>query len=376
MSERSADRYPYLSALRGWAIVGVIAVHVSQAVPDLPNAARLLVDQGARGVQLFFVVSALTLMLSWHRRNDGVAAFYVRRFFRIAPVFWIAILGFVALYGLGPRYWAPEGIDWRHIAATASFMHGWHPASITSVVPGGWTIAVEMTFYAIFPAVAIVCGRWWHAVLLFAVTTALFNFGYSSDFIWPDYEPAYLAANFRMLWIVAQLPIFAVGICVFFIAAQAGRWPKWLGAIIAIAATSTALALPFVQEFTPYSIVQSRWVHIAYGLVFGLLTIGLATGWTGFFVSRVLCWIGDRSFSAYLWHFAILSIVNQLNLLVIVPAGIPALARFLVYLALIGAGTFALSAITFRLIERPMIQLGSRVARRVSLPLNMAAKAV
>ena len=61
----------YIDALRGYAILGVVAVHASIAVPDLEWPLRFLAEQGARGVQLFFVVSALTLMLSWHARDDG-----------------------------------------------------------------------------------------------------------------------------------------------------------------------------------------------------------------------------------------------------------------------------------------------------------------
>jgi peptidoglycan/LPS O-acetylase OafA/YrhL len=30
----------------------------------------------------------------------------------------------------------------------------WHPNSINSVVPGSWSIAAEMTFYLVFPALA------------------------------------------------------------------------------------------------------------------------------------------------------------------------------------------------------------------------------
>ena len=50
----------------------------------------------ARGVELFFVVSALTLCLSSAARSNREALptlnFYIRRFFRIAPMFYIAIM--------------------------------------------------------------------------------------------------------------------------------------------------------------------------------------------------------------------------------------------------------------------------------------------
>lgn len=70
--------YRYIDALRGYAILLVMAVHASQVAVDW--GARTLVDQGARGVQLFFVASALTLVMSWTSRNDGAARLYTRRF--------------------------------------------------------------------------------------------------------------------------------------------------------------------------------------------------------------------------------------------------------------------------------------------------------
>jgi peptidoglycan/LPS O-acetylase OafA/YrhL len=129
-------RYGYIDAIRGWAILGVIAVHTSQFT-NLGGVAGWIVAQGRWGVQLFYIASALTLMLSWHHRQDGVMPFYLRRLFRIAPMFWLAIPFFLMVNGTTKSFWAPEGIHGWQIAATALFVHGFHPRSINSVVPGG-----------------------------------------------------------------------------------------------------------------------------------------------------------------------------------------------------------------------------------------------
>lgn len=360
------DRYPYLSALRGWAIFGVILVHVSQAVPDLPHQLRLLADQGARGVQLFFVVSALTLMLSWHRRHDGVLPFYIRRLFRIAPVFWLAIAGFLLLDGFGPRYWAPHGIDWRHVLATLTFQHGWHPATITSVVPGGWTIAVEMTFYAMFPIIASVSRRWWHAALLFVLSLLVFRFASMDTYVWPGFEPAYLAANFRFLWIFSQLPVFLIGVALFFVVPYSAKWSRPAGALLAITAIVVTFFLPFVQELLPLSVVQSRWVHIAYGLTFGFLIVGLSTSWNGPLVNPILCWIGDRSYSAYLWHFALIGLASRAGLFNL--SHLHPLVQFVVYFGGIASLTMLCSAITYALFEEPAIRLGRAILTTAKAP--------
>ncbi len=102
--------FGYIDALRGYAILLVIAVHTSQVAVDLGHISRTLLDQGARGVQLFFVTSALTLMMSRASRNEGVWQFYARRFFRIALMFWLAIAYFVWIDGLAPRNPEPLGL--------------------------------------------------------------------------------------------------------------------------------------------------------------------------------------------------------------------------------------------------------------------------
>src|ERR1700733_5588258 len=91
-------RLSYIDALRGYAILMVIAVHTSQAFSDLPKSFSTILSQGARGVQLFFVTSALTLSMSWVSRKESAGAFYLRRFFRIAPMFWLAIPFFICLH--------------------------------------------------------------------------------------------------------------------------------------------------------------------------------------------------------------------------------------------------------------------------------------
>src|SRR5215468_288588 len=108
-------RADYIDGMRGYAILMVIAVHASLRVPRLEWPLADVMAQGARGVQLFFTVSALTLMMSWHRRQDGSAPFYLRRLFRIAPMFWLAIVVFIVLFGTAPRFAAPFGVGWMQV---------------------------------------------------------------------------------------------------------------------------------------------------------------------------------------------------------------------------------------------------------------------
>jgi peptidoglycan/LPS O-acetylase OafA/YrhL len=84
-------RFAYLYSVRALAILAVIGVHTRNH--QLPEPWHSWVGAMQTGVQLFFLASAITLLFSWNARNDGLINFYVRRLFRIAPLFWLAIAG-------------------------------------------------------------------------------------------------------------------------------------------------------------------------------------------------------------------------------------------------------------------------------------------
>ena len=80
---------PWIDALRGLAILMVLANHVALVIPGLSAPVLALARFGQMGVQLFFVASAFTLCLSWQqRRHDEplpVQRFLLRRVFRRGP---------------------------------------------------------------------------------------------------------------------------------------------------------------------------------------------------------------------------------------------------------------------------------------------------
>jgi exopolysaccharide production protein ExoZ len=359
------ERLGYIDALRGYAIVGVIVVHVAQYVPDLEWPLDVWAVEGARGVQLFFVASALTLMLSWHARADGIAAFYIRRVFRIAPMFWLAIPLYLALYGLGPHGSAPEGISWPYIVATAAFLHGFHPETISSIVPGGSTIAVEMTFYAVFPLLAASLRSWRLAALalclaicvaglLYPVTIEIFHH------IAPRADNDLLKA-FSYSWFPTQLPAFLVGILVFHLLREF-RGVLARGALRC--GLALALAVPIVMPLITGSM---KILFVVYTLDFGLLAFCLALGAAPILVNAPIRYLGTISYSAYFWHFAVLWALGVLGLGQFDHDSASKWPHFVALLAAVTAPTVVLSSITYRFIESPMIRIGRKVAATVAV---------
>lgn len=131
MKDTKIENFAFVDALRGWAVIGVILVHTYQWIPCSSETLGTIAKRGAFGVQLFYIISAFTLFLSLSRRyfsdTSPFICFFIRRFFRIAPLFYLAILFYSILDGLGPRFWAPNGVGALHIILTALFLHGWMP---------------------------------------------------------------------------------------------------------------------------------------------------------------------------------------------------------------------------------------------------------
>jgi peptidoglycan/LPS O-acetylase OafA/YrhL len=371
------NHYAYIDSLRGWALFGVIVVHVCHSFPALEQPLRNLANEGMRGVQLFFVVSALTLMLSWHHRADGVVPFYIRRIFRIAPMFWLAIVVVLVFDGFASHYWAPAGISWWHVAAASVFMHGWSPQSINSVVPGGWSVAVEMTFYALFPLLAFLCQSFFRTVAMLFISLVVgmilnnaMPYFFSPD---PPQQPAYLITAFRYFWFWSQLPIFLIGIATYFAIRDARPknvfWPN-----LAVYVSLLCVALVALGDYVPLSAAlrQALPNHLKFGLCFGLLAYGLGCGASSIVVNRFAGFVGKVSFSGYLWHFAVLSFFSKLAAQGIDPfqlndktLGWP---YFLQLLVVVTIATTALSYVTYQFVEQPMIRIGSNVAKNVRRP--------
>ena len=357
----SVRHYDFIDALRGYAILGVIAVHASQVTPKWEGFIRRVIDQGQEGVQLFFVASALTLMMSWQVRQDGVWHFYVRRFFRIAPMFWLAIFFFECV----SRFTLPA----TQVFLSASFLHGWHPNFFPSVVRGGWSIAVEMMFYVFFPLMAICIRGIWSAIFAFLAANILaykilfFCWHRHADF-WPGVPDAILW-NFLHLWFPAQIPVFLVGFVLFYLLEVTNiRLPKWL--VNTLLLLSVMMMVGMAIPIDPWSLFGEKLsLYTVYGMCFGVFAFSLAKGAFPVLVNRFICVLGKISFSAYLWHFFILTLL-ELTLST-------ALAQVLVYFngiewlffcgffpALVLLTAF-FSSFTYRWVERPMIRFGNRL---------------
>lgn len=362
----------YIDCVRGYAILLVIATHVTDVFVELPYPVRRLTQTGWFGVQLFFLASAITLLMSWHselkrKGSVSVRAFYLRRFFRIAPAYYAAG---VLYYFVFP----PNSFDAGQAIRAMIFGNAWHPAWLSTtgrwtVVPGGWSIGVEFSFYMVFPVFAILVTNLRRAVIallcaiLFGVIANLIAFNLLSET-----HGTTQAGNFLFFWPPNQASVFACGFLVYFLLYRhtvvsllvQNIFKKYAG-VISCFSVLLFCALPYIRQghFLGDQTLIPAGQLICVPMM--LFIMALSTHRT-IFVNRAVAAMGNVSFSAYLVHFALIDlVVTRLAWVDRTIPGVKAIFGFATLYCLIVAMTFAVASVTYRIIEKPMIDLARRI---------------
>lgn len=357
--QQDIRKYEFIDTLRGIAIIGVVLVHASRQVAPSDDTLRILMNTGALGVQLFFIVSVLTLCLSWENRSrheiSPVRNFMIRRFFRIAPMFYAAILLYLAVYGFAPAYWSPNGIQWWFIPITALFLHGFHPETINSVVPGGWSIAAEMGFYAILAVLLPRIKSAWFGPVFFVLSLFLFWFNktFVADlFSYPE-QQQYLVRNFDQFNLFSQLPVFTIGIFTYLIF-RAGYTRKQ------IAIGGGMLFVLFACLF--WCPIPKLYRHLVAGGFFAVSTLLLAYWPSRFLVNWVTVTLGKLNFSIFLLHFAVLAGFSRFGISNFFPkSDMGSVLHFLCILLV----TTVVSVFSYWYIEQWGIAYGARLIKKL-----------
>jgi peptidoglycan/LPS O-acetylase OafA/YrhL len=275
-------------------------------------------------------------------------------------MFWFGLAMSLAFNGLASRYWAPNGLTVLDVALTALFLHGWHPETINSVVPGGWSIAVEMTFYLFVPVLYGVVHNVGRSILftVCSIGLSIWLDQLAAQYWLPSYpmEQQYLAYEFSVLWIASQLPLFAMGMCVARIIERHEPPPNAAAshAILALSLMFLAVAL------TTVSIGPVLARHHLFGLSFSLLALALWGMPVRLFVNGFMIFVGRISFSLYIVHFLVLELIAK-RYLWKPDWENPSDESYLLAYPVLLLTSVALSSITYFAVERNGIKMGNRL---------------
>jgi peptidoglycan/LPS O-acetylase OafA/YrhL len=255
---------------------------------------------GWSGVSIFFVVSGFCIHLSHERSKvKSFKVFFARRFFRIYPPYFVALLFFALFFPL-TRLKMNSLDDFAQLGSHLYLLHNFDQRSFFGINPAFWSIAVEAQLYLLYPVLLLFVRRFgWKRALWLAGTLEILLRAISG---WPEILPqwftcspfafwfswsigAALADNFLKdqplilrrcpLWVWPSLTI------IFYFVKPLSAF-AFLSAALFGANIIACLARPICPPFTQIDLSKTRFALV--------------------WLSKHIRWVGIISYSVYLLH--------------------------------------------------------------------------
>lgn len=141
-------RIEQLTFTRFLAAISIVIFHYGLSIfPFNEEDISFLFKHANIGVSYFFILSGFVMMIAYSpKTNLDVFQYFKNRFARIYPVYLLAIfLIFTYIFLFF------ENKNYDGIILNILLLQAWIPAHALSFNPLGWTLSVEIFFYALFP---------------------------------------------------------------------------------------------------------------------------------------------------------------------------------------------------------------------------------
>ena len=346
------NKLAYIQQWRGVAILLVLLAHSAHH-----NISKTLDNQyldkfvwfGGHGVTLFFVLSAFTLCLVQDNssQNFNPKSFFIKRFFRIAPLIYLGLIAYSFIINKSLGF----NID---LVLNLVFLSWLKPSAIYNGVPGGWSITTEFTFYYLFPIIYSVIVKKHNAVRWLLVSIL------ASRVLIMVYARVYpnLSASMYELNPLVQFPVFFIGILLYQkIASKDIKIQRFDLVLTAIIIILHFLFIGFViRDFVIYATMFALLIFSNSSYKFNIRPL-----------NQVVSFIGELSFTIYITHFA----VNQFLIIKIFSFDDGSVFGLISRFSTLLLVSIVLSIPIYYLIEKPLINLGKSLASpKVKKPIT------
>ena len=332
---------------------------------------------GDLAVDLFMMISGFLMAHNYLARSarepwnawSTWRAFWARRYFRIAPAYYLLL---AIAFLIGPMLGSYRAIIGEQFPQTltpaaryldSSLSNVWHHLTfVFGVLPDhafktplpDWSIGLEMQFYAVFPLLMLAMGRvftLWRQLVVLVLSLGVYFLvrGYASQFEMPAFLPL-------------KIHVFLLGIALAYAKGGQAGFRPWL----------------MVGVVCSYVLYKRPDVHgVSFALTataFGLLVSSPSKSRLLQHVREALSSApgriaGDYAYSFYLVHLLLLIPVAGLLVSHAWYLALGESLRFVICAVAAGAASLVLCALLHRFVEQPGIQLGKRLlGRRPSVP--------
>lgn len=335
---------PQLDGVRAFCILFTVSNHT----PGMPAWIN-----GSVGVDVFFALSGwlITWLLMRERHETSsinLMAFYIRRIFRILPLYFLTICIYSCASAL--MLMLNDHEDWENLKSALpyllTFNSEYRSDAAGDIFGHAWTLGIEEKFYIVWPFALLIAGRrlWPAFVVAFFVSAAL---------IWIDDGSGFTLRGYVGLGFGATLAV------------ATHQWARLTEILCKPGSSYLGLVL-FVLAYigsiaAPHPLAWNLAVSLSSALFIGALWHNGSS-----VLARLLSWrpiefAGKLTYGMYLLH------VLALNVIVLVFArGMESTPAPIVVLAASYSATLLGAYVLHLVVERPLIKIGRKIASRAS----------
>lgn len=326
-----------IQGLRALAVLLVFIFHLSASW--MPG--------GFIGVDIFFVISGyLVSSILLHKIGKGsfsIISFYESRIKRIAPAYYFLLLftalGATFIFLNTDIYTFRKSLVWSMIFNSnnhfATLDNYFGTASSENPLLHTWTLAVEMQFYFILPLLLLLIkNRKLLSTVLIVLTAVCIAYG--------TYNVYNGQAGKMYFSLIARMPEFLIGVLAATLNLRNLSFVKSNSLILSGVGLFAILVCGFLfNEGLPFPGIITLIPCIATVLIL----IGSNNKINDFFANKTLVYIGEISYSVYLWHWPVMAFLRYNNDSYELPIQDKIIATIL---------TIILSLISYYLVERSL----------------------
>ncbi|MCP1381163.1 acyltransferase family protein [Runella salmonicolor] len=276
-----SNRLLELDALRGIACILVVFFHFNVNQPDAWHWLNL----GVAGVDLFFIISGFVIFYSLER-NHNALDFFVSRFSRLYPAYWVAVCITSALVLLNGGT-----VHLHDFLVNLTMLQGYF--GVEDIDGSYWTLGIELFFYCLAILPFITNTVKWVEHFIWISLFLVYNWHYWGSL----YAPGTHAKISNSAQFLNHAPLFFAGIFFYLIGFKKATPDRYFG-VLCCFILSCYLHNFFGRSQWVITIQEHVWMLLAFfGTFFLLLSHQL-----GFLVNRVSLFLGNISYSLYLIH--------------------------------------------------------------------------
>lgn len=373
------QEFAFVNFFRGLAAFWVLIAHCM-----IWGGARGGVLDPKLAVDLFMLISGFLMAAnaSFNRARQpftstqNVYRFWLRRFFRIAPAYYVSLAaavifstyflsGYSELQQLNPGRWRDGGVydpsridySFTNILLHISFLFGLHPNYSFSTFLPDWSLSLEMQFYFAFPFLFLLMDKFGFTRTALFVSVSSFVLGFYVFMYLAFPEPSFL---------LMKLNYFIAGILVFrFIELrELNRESVCYYKLKTVAIVLSVLVLASLDYLRYGNDIFILWALSLFLLIFAELErLGKTPSIIlRLFNSRPIRFASNSSYGVYLFHGFFISMfglfIGQFHWLV----ELELTTRLISMAIFVSASSYAFSHLIYKFVELPGIQYGKSVA--------------